>query len=120
MAPIPASLQQMGETLPRHRPRNLGQLLGISDAEAEDYSFSGRVHIIIKLKAARSREIARGHANSWLYDVNRHLNLSAALRIECEALADFLSAWQRDELASPHDGAAAPIAGTQAANNAVQ
>lgn len=116
MAPIPASPQQKGETLPRHRPRNLGQLLGIPDAEAKDYSFSGRVHIIIKLKAARSREVARGQANSWLYDINRHLSLCAALRIECEALADFLLQQKQQEFAFQGGDNAAPMDETRAAH----
>jgi hypothetical protein len=69
------------------RAKDLADLLGIHAAEAADLSLSGRLKIIGKLKAARRVEIARGRAGSWLYDVNRHLNLCAALRREFEALA---------------------------------
>ncbi len=68
------------------RSKELAQLLGILEAEARDRNLSGRLTIIAKLGAARRVEIARGRAGSWLYDVNRHLNLCAALRRECEAL----------------------------------
>ena len=73
------------------RAQQLAQLLGIVEAEAADLSWSGRLKIIAKLKAARHVEIARGRAGSWLYDVNRHLNLCAALRQDYEALAALLT-----------------------------
>ncbi len=73
------------------RCKSLAQLLGIRDAEARDPSLSGRLKIIAKLKAARRVEIARGRAGSWVYDMNRHLNLCAALRQEYEALAAFFA-----------------------------
>jgi hypothetical protein len=69
----------------------LAQLLGIREAEAADKSLCGRLKIIAKLKAARKVEIARGRTGSWLYDVNRHLNLCAALRMEYEALAEYFA-----------------------------
>jgi hypothetical protein len=69
------------------RAKELAHLLGIHEAEAADLSLSGRLKIIAKLKAARRVEIARGRAGSWLYDVNRHLNLCAALRQESEVLS---------------------------------
>ncbi len=68
------------------RCKELMQLLGIREAEARDGTLSGRLKIIGKLKAARRVEIARGRAGSWLYDVNRHLNLCATLRQEYDAL----------------------------------
>ncbi len=71
--------------------RELAQLLGIREAEAADRSLSGRLKIIAKLKAARKVEIARGRSGSWLYDVNRHLNLCTALRLEYEALAEYFA-----------------------------
>ncbi len=108
MASIPASSQQSA-TLPCHRSRNLAQLLGISDAEAKDYSLSGRVHIILKLKGARSREITRGQAGSWLYDISRHLSLCAALRMECEAFAEYLLEQKREHLEALDEDDAAPI-----------
>jgi hypothetical protein len=62
------------------RAKELAHLLGIHEAVAEDLSWSGRLEIIAKLKAARRVEIARGRSGSWLYDLNRHLSLCAALR----------------------------------------
>jgi hypothetical protein len=76
----------------RKRCRALSQLLGIAEAEAGDTSITGRLSTIAKLKAAKSAEIERGKSGSWLYDVNRHLSLCAALRREYEALEEFLAA----------------------------
>ncbi|MBI4725240.1 MAG: hypothetical protein HY765_09760 [Rhodomicrobium sp.] len=73
------------------RCKELAQLLGIPGAEVRDRSLSGRLKIIAKLKAAKRVEIARGRAGSWLYDVNRHLNLCATLRQEYSALAAFFA-----------------------------
>ncbi len=74
------------------RCRGLSQLLGIAEMEAGDTSIAGRLSVIAKLKAAKRVEIERGKAGSWLYDVNRHLTLCAALRREYEALEEFLAA----------------------------
>jgi CRISPR/Cas system endoribonuclease Cas6 (RAMP superfamily) len=71
------------------RAKELAHLLGIHEAEAADLSWSGRLEIVAKLKAARRVEIARGRTGSWLYDLNRHLSLCAALRQEYKALAFF-------------------------------
>jgi hypothetical protein len=73
------------------RCKELAQLLGIRGDEAADLSLSGRLRIIAKLKAARRVEIARGRSGSWLYDVNRHLNVCTLLRLEYEALADYFA-----------------------------
>ncbi len=73
------------------RCKELAQLLGIREAEAADTSLSARLKIIAKLKAARRVEIARGRSGSWLYDVNRHLNLCTALRLEYESLAEYFA-----------------------------
>ncbi len=73
------------------RCKGLAQLLGIREAEAADRSLSGRLKIIGKLKAARRVEIARGRSGSWLYDVNRHLNLCTALRLEYKSLAAYFA-----------------------------
>ncbi|ADP70875.1 hypothetical protein Rvan_1624 [Rhodomicrobium vannielii ATCC 17100] len=73
------------------RRKALAYLLGIGEAEAGDTSLNGRLSIIAKLKAARRTEIARGQAGSWLYDVNRHLNICASLRREYEALEEMLA-----------------------------
>jgi hypothetical protein len=76
---------------PFERSPGLEQLLGIPRSEAEDYSLEGRLSVIAKLKAARRAEVARGRSGSWLYDLNRHLNVCGALRAEYDALSDFLS-----------------------------
>ncbi|MGO9174488.1 MAG: hypothetical protein ACLP7P_21340 [Rhodomicrobium sp.] len=73
------------------RCKELAALLGIREAQARDRSLSGRLRIIAKLKAARRVEIVRGRSGSWLYDVNRHLNLCAALRLEYDALTAFFA-----------------------------
>lgn len=87
------------------RCKELAALLGIGEAEAQDPSLSGRLKIVAKLKAARRVEIARGRAGSWLYDVNRHLNLCAALRQEYEALAAyFAEGAEAGEESAPHAG----------------
>jgi hypothetical protein len=71
------------------RGKMLAQLLGMHETEFDGLSLSGRLKVIAKLKAARRVEIARGRAGSWLYDLNRHLNLCAALRQEYQAVAAF-------------------------------
>jgi hypothetical protein len=82
------TIDQEGAAASLHkRAKELAHLLGIQESEPADLSPSGRLKIVQRLKAARRVEIARGRAGSWLYDVNRHLNLCAALRQECEALA---------------------------------
>jgi hypothetical protein len=73
------------------RGKELAHLLGIPEVQAADLSLSGRLKIIARLKAARRVEVARGRAGSWLYDVNRHLSLCAALRQEYEALTALLA-----------------------------
>jgi len=73
------------------RSKELAQLLGIREAQTADRSLSGRLKVIAKLKAARRVEIARGRSGSWLYDVNRHLNLCTALRLEYESLAAYFA-----------------------------
>ena len=73
------------------RSKQLAMLLGVREAEAADRSLSGRLKIVAKLKAARRVEIARGRSGSWLYDVNRHLNLCAALRLEYESLVAYFA-----------------------------
>jgi hypothetical protein len=73
------------------RNKQLALLLGVREAEAADRSLSGRLKIVAKLKAARRVEIARGRSGSWLYDVNRHLNLCAALRLEYESLVAYFA-----------------------------
>jgi hypothetical protein len=73
------------------RSKQLSLLLGVREAEAADRSLSGRLKIVAKLKKARRVEIARGRSGSWLYDVNRHLNLCAALRLEYASLVAYFA-----------------------------
>ena len=87
MAPIGKT-----DTAEDRRSKALAALLGLAGAEVRDASLSGRLKIVAKLKAARRVEAARGRAGSWLYDVNRHLNLCAALRREYDALAAYFAA----------------------------
>ncbi|MFT4078595.1 hypothetical protein [Rhodomicrobium sp.] len=87
------------------RCKALAYLLGIGEIEAGDTSLKGRLSIIAQLKAARKVEIARGHAGSWLYDVNRHLNICAFLRREYEALEAMIAAEAGE--AAPSSGAIA-------------
>ncbi len=68
------------------RRKLLAHLIDVSEAEAYYRSLKGRLAIIARLKAAKAAEVQRGRNSSWLYDVNRHLNLCFALRTECEAL----------------------------------
>ncbi|MGO9171985.1 MAG: hypothetical protein ACLP7P_08485 [Rhodomicrobium sp.] len=75
---------------PSYRSKDLAPLLGIPDAEAADYSLKGRLNIILTLHAAKRVEVKRGRDGVWLYDVNRHLNLSAALTEEIEQLTAWL------------------------------
>jgi hypothetical protein len=89
-----------GDKTSFRRAGNLAPLLGISDDEAADYSLEGRLSVIGKLQRARRTEIERGKAQSWLYDVNRHLQLCTALRIEYEELAAEL---KRGKMRPRHD-----------------
>jgi len=91
------------------RCKELAQLLGIREAEAGDRGLSGRLKIIAKLKAARRVEIARGRSGSWLYDVNRHLNLCAALRQEYDALAAYFAESAGEGAARKAGSSTAPI-----------
>lgn len=88
--------------------KELAQLLGIGVTEAADRSLSGRLKIIAKLKVARRVEIARGRAGSWLYDVNRHLNLCAALRQEYETLVAYFAESAGESLTAEDESALQP------------
>jgi hypothetical protein len=92
------------------RSPGLEQLLGIPRGEAEDYSLEGRLSVIAKLKAARRAEVARGRSGSWLYDLNRHLNLCGALRREYDALTEFLQERHRHLSSLENSG---PVKGTR-------
>lgn len=68
------------------RSRTIARVLGIIEADAADTSLSGRFRTVARLQAAKRVEIARGRAQCWFYDVNRHLNLSVLLEQEMAAL----------------------------------
>ncbi len=82
---------EASEAARQKRCKGLSHLLGIGEAEAGDTTITGRLGVIAKLKAAKRAEIARGQSGSWLYDVNRHLNICASLRKEYEGLAEVLT-----------------------------
>jgi hypothetical protein len=90
------------------RCEELAQLLGVRKTEAADKTLSGRLKIIAKLKAARRVEIVRGRSGSWLYDVNRHLNLCSALRTEYDALAAYFAERVGGAEAGEHGSDASP------------
>jgi hypothetical protein len=83
------------------RAKELSQLLGIDEAETADETLAGRLRVIAKLRAAREVEIARGRSGSWLYDLNRHLNLCAALRREYASFAFFVAETAADNTLKP-------------------
>lgn len=68
------------------RSRTIARVLGITEADAADTSLGGRLKTIARLKVAKRVEITRGRMQSWLYDVNRHLNLAALLDQEAANL----------------------------------
>jgi hypothetical protein len=68
--------------MPLKNKSMLARVLGIPEAEAADSSLDGRLRTVARLKAAKRVEIARGKAQSWLYDVNRHINLCVLLKQE--------------------------------------
>lgn len=71
---------------PRARSRAIARVLGITEADAADTSLNGRLKTVGRLKTAKRVEIARGRTQSWLYDVNRHLNLAVLLEQEEAAI----------------------------------
>jgi hypothetical protein len=75
--------------MPLKNKSMLARVLGIPEAEAADSSLDGRLRTVARLKAAKRVEIARGKAQSWLYDVNRHINLCILLdQKEAALMAD--------------------------------
>jgi hypothetical protein len=75
------------------RSRTIARVLGITGADAADMSLNGRLKTVARLREAKRVEIARGRAQSWLYDVNRHLNLAVLLeREEAALMADLVQA----------------------------
>lgn len=61
-------------------------LLPVSPAEAADQSREGCLRIAVLLKRALRSERRRGASGHWSYDLQRHLALMRALKVE-EALA---------------------------------
>jgi hypothetical protein len=64
----------------------LADLLGVTPALAADEAIETRLAILAILNAALEAEKVRGKAKSWLHDINRHLNLCAAIRQEMAGL----------------------------------
>lgn len=64
----------------------LADLLGISPDLTADESVEGRLAILATLNQAFEVETERGNKKSWLYDINRHLNLCEAIRDEMAGL----------------------------------
>ena len=79
----------------RKRCKESAQVLGARQVEVDDSTIPGRLKIIARLKKARKTECERGKAGSWLYDVNRHLNICALLQKEYNALEEHL--WKTHE-----------------------
>jgi len=68
--------------------RGLARLLGIKCAVAADMKYENRLDIMNRLAAAWRTEVARGKARHYLYDVNRHINLAAALERELNVVGE--------------------------------
>ena len=64
------------------RETELPKLIGLWPADLRDYSFDGTAKIISFLNKALRIERRRGSQGHWTYDLNRHLALSEALKIE--------------------------------------
>jgi len=71
---------------------HLAGLLGITPEEAGNRDIEVRLEIMRKLLAAliaerqRGKAMRDGTAGGWLYDINRHINLAAALDAEMAAI----------------------------------
>ena len=54
--------------------------------EIADASHSARQRLLSKLTAALRQERARARSGHWSYDLNRHIALARAVRLEAAAL----------------------------------
>ncbi len=70
------------QPLTAYRAANLCSLIGISASERDDYSPRGKALILNLLRANLKSERARGKRKHWSYNLNRHLALIDALKLE--------------------------------------
>lgn len=70
------------------RERHLPALIACWPEEIRDASLAGAENIIRKLQRALRAERRRGRAGHWVYDLNRHVSLVAALKAETINLAN--------------------------------
>jgi hypothetical protein len=64
------------------RGRHLPRLLPIGPEELADSTPRGRLKVLCRLARALRAERARGRAGHWTYDLDRHLGLIEAYRVE--------------------------------------
>lgn len=69
------------------RDLHLPGLLALWPAELADDSHAGRQRIVARLHRALRAERTRGRAGHWTYDLNRHIALLGALRVETAGLS---------------------------------
>lgn len=82
---------------PFDRETELPKLIGLWPAELRDYSFDGTARIVALLSKALRAERRRGSGGHWAYDLNRHMALAAALKVEEVRFAE-LAAKERSAL----------------------
>lgn len=70
------------QPLTAYRSVHLCALLGITQAELEDYSPRGKALVLNRLREGLKSERARGKRRHWTYDLNRHLALLEAFKLE--------------------------------------
>ena len=68
------------------RIRQLPGLLKMWPSELEDYSYPGTLRIVALLRKALRAERCRARMGHWAYDLNRHIDLTDALKHERERL----------------------------------
>ncbi len=73
----------------------LAGTLAIKIEDALDQSIGNRLGILRKLNAALDVERERGKSRSWLYDVNRHVNIALLWEHELVTLSGRL--WTLDD-----------------------
>jgi hypothetical protein len=69
----------IGLTKDQEKAANLAKLLGITREAAADPSIDTRLELMRIILIALQVERERGKSQSWLYDINRHINLAKAL-----------------------------------------
>jgi hypothetical protein len=73
------------------------RLLKIKPEQAQERSLIARLDIASKLAIALRVERTRGKSGHYLYDVNRHINLIQALRVELKGL-DAAATFEKESL----------------------